>query len=299
MPHARIGRRLSIRKIPRMKIFKDRVAVVTGGASGLGRAMALRFAREGVKIVLADVEKEALGKAEKEFKDAGYPVLAVRTDVSSGRDVDALADKAFKTFGGVHIVCNNAGVAPGGTVWEQSVKDWEWTLGVNVWGVIHGIRAFVPRMLEQNVEGHVVNTASVAGLLSPPGMAMYCVSKHSVVTLTECLHHDLAAFGAKIRASVLCPAFVPTGISDSERNRPATLREEKAKSQTDLEREERLRHAVNSGRISAAQVADLVFQAIEADKFYILPHQKIKPAIEMRMQDILLERDPTNTLNKR
>ncbi len=282
-----------------MKVFKDRVAVVTGGASGLGRAMALRFAREGMKIVLADVEKEALGRAEKDFKEAGYPVLAVRTDVSSGRDVDTLADKAFKTFGGVHILCNNAGVAPGGTVWEQSEKDWEWTLGVNVWGVIHGIRAFVPRMLEQNIEGHVVNTASVAGLLSLPGMAMYCVSKHSVVTLTECLHHDLIGFGAKIGASVLCPAFVPTGISDSERNRPDALRDGKTKSPTDLQREEQLRHAVKSGRISAEQVADLVFQAIGSDKFYILPHQKIKPAIETRMQDILLERDPTNTLNRR
>ncbi len=222
----------------------------------------------------------------------------MRTDVSSGPDVDALADKAFKHFGGVHILCNNAGVAPGGTVWEQSVKDWEWTLGVNVWGVIHGIRAFVPRMLEQNVEGHVVNTASVAGLLSPPGMAMYCVSKHSVVTLTECLHHDLIEFGAKIRASVLCPAFVPTGISDSERNRPATLRESKEESAADLQRKEQLRHAVKSGRISAEQVADLVYEAIAADKFYILPHQRIKPAIETRMQDILLERDPTNTLKR-
>ena len=282
-----------------MKGFKDRVAVVTGGASGLGRAMALRLAREGMKIVLADVVKEALGKTEKEFSEAGYPVLAVRTDVSKGHDLDALADKAFKTFGGVHILCNNAGVAPGGTVWEQSDKDWAWTLGVNVWGVIHGIRAFVPRMLEQNVEGHVVNTASVAGLLSLPGMAMYCMSKHAVVTLTECLHHDLIEFGAKIRTSVLCPAFVPTGISDSERNRPEALRDEKTKSQADLQREEQLRHAVKSGRISAEQVADLVLQAIEADKFYILPHQKIKPAIETRLQDILLERDPTNTLNKR
>jgi len=281
-----------------MKVFKDRVAVVTGAASGLGRAMALRFAREGMKIVLADVEKAALSRTEKEFKESDYPVLAVRTDVSKGREVEALADKAFKAFGGVHILCNNAGVAPGGTVWEQSEKDWEWTLGVNVWGVIHGIRVFVPRMLEQNAEGHVVNTASVAGLLSPPGMAMYCVSKHSVVTLTECLHHDLIEFGAKIRASVLCPAFVPTGISDSERNRPDALRDEKVKSKIDLQREEQLRHAVKSGRISAEQIADLVFQAIGANKFYILPHQKIKPAIEIRMQDILLERDPTNTLKR-
>src|SRR5258708_13789280 len=276
------------REFPAMEICKDRVAGGSGGASGLGRAMALGFAREGVKVVLADIEKDTMNKTEKEFKEAGYPVLAVHTDGSNGREGDALADKAFNTFGGVHILCNNAGVAPVGTVWEQSEKDWEWTLGVNLWGVIHGIRVFVPRMLEQNAEGHIVNTASVAGLLSPPGMAMYCVSKHSVVTLTECLHHDLAAFGAKIRASVLCPAFVPTGISDSERNRPATLREEKTRSQADLQREEQLRHAVKSGRISAEQVADVVFQAIGADKFYILPHQRIKPAIEARIHDILI-----------
>jgi NAD(P)-dependent dehydrogenase (short-subunit alcohol dehydrogenase family) len=282
-----------------MKEFQDRVAVVTGGASGLGRAMALRFAREGMKIVLADVQADALKKTVAEFEQARIPVLGVRTDVSKGRHVEALADKAFKTFGDVHILCNNAGVAPGGRVWEQTAKDWEWTLGVNVWGVIHGIRAFVPRMLEQNVDCHVVNTASVAGMLSLPGMGVYCVSKHSVVTLTECLHHDLVEFGAKMKASVLCPAFVPTGISDSERNRPASLREEKKKSAEDLKREEQLRHAVQSGRISAEQVADLVFEAIKAEKFYILPHQKIKPAIETRMQDILQEREPTNTLNRK
>lgn len=279
-----------------MKEFKDRVAVVTGGASGLGRAMAMRFAREGMKIVLADVQADALKKTEDEFRQAGITVLAVRTDVSKGGEVDALADRAFQTFGGVHILCNNAGVAPGGTIWEQTDKDWEWTIGVNVWGVIHGIRAFVPRMIEQDAAGHVVNTASVAGLLSLPGMAMYCMSKHAVVTISECLHHDLAEAGAKVKASVLCPAYVPTAISDSERNRPALLREEKPKSATDLKREEQLRHAVQSGRISAEQVADLVLEAIRAEKFYILPHQKIKPAIETRMQDILLERDPTNTL---
>jgi NAD(P)-dependent dehydrogenase (short-subunit alcohol dehydrogenase family) len=282
-----------------MKIFKDRVAVVTGGASGLGRAMALRFARAGMKIVLADIEKEALARTGRQFEESGYPVLAVRTDVAKGDEVEALADKAFGTFGGVHILCNNAGVAPGGTVWEHSEKDWEWTLGVNVWGVIHGIRVFLPRMLAQNVEGHVVNTASVAGLLSPPGMAMYCVSKHSVVTLTECLHQELMECGAKIRTSVLCPAFVPTGISESERNRPDALRDAKTKSHADLQREEQLRHAVKSGRISAEQVADLVFHAIGAGRFYILPHQKIKAAIETRMQDILMERDPTNTFSRR
>jgi NAD(P)-dependent dehydrogenase (short-subunit alcohol dehydrogenase family) len=282
-----------------MKEFRDRVAVVTGGASGLGRAMALRFAREGMKIVLADVQADALKKTADEFRQAGITVLAVRTDVSKGGEVDALADRAFQTFGGVHILCNNAGVAPGGTIWEQTEKDWEWTIGVNVWGVIHGIRAFVPRMIEQNVAGHVVNTASVAGLLSLPGMAMYCMSKHSVVTISECLHHDLAEAGAKVKASVLCPAYVPTAISDSERNRPALLREEKQKSAIDLKREEQLRHAVQSGRISAEQVADLVLDSIRAEKFYILPHQKIKPAIETRMQDILLERQPTNTLSKR
>lgn len=282
-----------------MKTFKDRVAVVTGGASGLGRAMALRFAREGMKIVLADVQADALKKTQMEFEQAGIAVIGVQTDVSKGTAVEALADKAFRAFGGVHVLCNNAGVAPGGTMWEQSEKDWEWVLGVNVWGVIHGIRAFVPKMIQQDTEGHIVNTASVAGLLSPPGMGSYCVSKHSVVTMSECLHQDLVAAGSKLKVSVLCPAYVPTGISDSERNRPALLREDRKKSAADLQHEERLRHAVQSGKISAEQVADIVFQAIEGGKFYILPHQKIKPAIETRMQDILLERTPTDTFTRR
>ncbi len=281
-----------------VKTFAHRVAVVTGGASGLGKAMAQRFAREDMKIVLADIEQSALDKTAAEFRQAGTPVLTVRTDVSKASDVETLAEQAFKTFGGVHILCNNAGVAPGGVIWEVSEKDWQWTLGVNVWGVIHGIRAFVPRMIAQDAEGHVVNTASVAGLLSLPGMGMYCVSKHSVVTMTECLHHDLAQAGARIRTSVLCPAYVPTSIHDSERNRPANLRDNREKSATELQHEERMRHAVQSGRISAEQVADLVFAAIRDEKFYVLPHQKIKPAIETRMQDILLERSPTNTLDR-
>lgn len=281
-----------------MKQLKDRVAVVTGGASGLGRAMALRFAREGVKLVLADIEQDMLDATVKEFRNAGHETTGIRCDVSRGEDVEQLAEQTLKAYGGAHIVCNNAGVAPGGRVWEHTTKEWEWALGVNVWGVIHGIRVFTPIMLKQGVEGHIVNTASVAGLLSLPGMGMYCLSKHAVVTLSESLHHDLVEQGDKVRCSVLCPAYVPTRISDSERNRPAHLRDNREKSQEDLKRDEMLRHAVQSGKISAEQVADQVFEAVRDQRFYVLPHQKIKPAIETRLQDILLERLPTNTLRR-
>jgi NAD(P)-dependent dehydrogenase (short-subunit alcohol dehydrogenase family) len=279
-----------------MKDFQGKVAVVTGGASGLGRAMAQRFAREGMQIVLADVQQDALDRTVAEFTREGYPAIGVRCDVSKAAEVDALRDATLERFGKVHVVCNNAGVAPGGLAWESTIADWEWCLGVNVHGVIHGLRSFVPVMLAQGEEGHIVNTASVAGLISPPGMAVYCVSKHAVVTLTECLHHDLASKSDKVKASVLCPAYVPTAISDSERNRPADLRNpERPKTAEDLARDELLRKAVSSGRITAEQVGDLVFAAIRDERFYILPHQKIKGAIETRMQDILLERPPTDT----
>jgi len=256
-----------------MKHFNGRVAVLTGGASGIGRAMALRFAREGMKIVLADIEQAALERTESEFRSMGHAVIGVHTDVSKAADVEALAERALQAFGQVHVVCNNAGVAPGGLVWEHSEKDWEWAMGVNVWGVIHGIRVFAPILLRQDVEGHIVNTASVAGLLSLPGMGLYCVTKHAVVTLTESLYHDLVGHSDKVRCSLLCPAYVPTRISDSERNRPAPLRELREKSSEDLAREEQLKHAVQSGRISADQVADSVFDAIRTGRFYILPHQ--------------------------
>jgi NAD(P)-dependent dehydrogenase (short-subunit alcohol dehydrogenase family) len=279
-----------------MKDFQGKVAVVTGGASGLGRAMAQRFAREGMGVVLADVQQDALDRTVAEFGAAGHTAIGVRCDVAKADQVDALRDAALKRFGKVHVVCNNAGVAPGGLAWESTVADWEWCLGVNVYGVIHGIRSFVPAMLAHGEEGHIVNTASVAGLISPPGMAIYCVSKHAVVTLTECLHHDLASKTDKVKASVLCPAYVPTAIADSERNRPAGLRNpERARSPEQIAREEQLRKAVSSGRITAEQVGDRVFEAIRDEHFYILPHQKIKGAIETRMQDILLERSPTDT----
>jgi len=283
-----------------MKRFEGRTAVITGGASGLGLAMARRFAREGVQLVLADVQADALERTAAEFAAAGTPVLAVRCDVSRAEEVERLRDEAVARFGAVHSLCNNAGVAPGGLAWESTVADWEWCLGVNVYGVIHGLRSFVPLMLSQDDEAHIVNTASVAGLLSPPGMGIYCVSKHAVVTLTECLHHDLAGRSDKVRASVLCPAYVPTGIHDSERNRPEELRNAaREKSEEELAREAALRHAVQSGRISAEQVADTVFEAVREERFYILTHQKIKGAIETRMMDILLERTPTDTSRPR
>jgi NAD(P)-dependent dehydrogenase (short-subunit alcohol dehydrogenase family) len=279
-----------------MQDFRDKVAVVTGGASGLGLAMAKRFAAEGMKLVLADIEEEPLRKVETEFRKAGVPVIGIWTDVSRAQDIERLAEKTLATFGAVHLLCNNAGVGPGGTVWENTAADWEWVLGVNVWGVIHGVRAFVPIMLRQDVECHVVNTASVAGLLSVPGMGMYCVSKHAVVTLTECLHHDLVRRDAKVAVSLLCPAYVPTGIVDSERNRPALLRNApRAKTAEEQAREEQMRHAVMSGRISAEQVADMVLDAVRSNRFYVLTHPKIKGAIRTRMEDILLDRVPTDT----
>lgn len=281
-----------------MKQFTDRVAVITGGASGLGRAMAWRFAREGMKIVLADIERTTLDATLSELRAEGFDAMAVQCDVSRAADVESLAEKTLTELGAIHVVCNNAGVAPGGLAWEHTVKDWEWAMGPNVWGVIHGVRVFTPILLKQDTEAHIVNTASVAGLLSLPGMALYCVTKHAVVTLTECLYHDLVEHSDKVRCSVLCPAYVPTRIADSERNRPAHLRDDRPKSEQDLRREEGLRHAVESGRISADEVADAVLDAVRHERFYILTHQRIKPAIETRMQDILLERLPTNTLRR-
>ena len=279
-----------------MQEFKDKVAVITGAASGLGLAMARRFAREGMKLALGDVEEEPLRRVEQEFRRSSVPVLAIRTDVSRGHDVERLAEKTLATFGAVHIVCNNAGVGPGGVVWENTTADWEWVLGVNVWGVIHGVRVFVPIMLRQNTPCQVVNTASVAGLLSVPGMGIYCVSKHAVVTLTECLYHDLAARGSKVGVSLLCPAYVPTGIADSERNRPAMLHNApRPRSPEDQERERQMRHAVESGRVSAEDVAQMVFDSIVNERFYILTHPRIKVAIEARVQDIVQDRNPTDT----
>jgi NAD(P)-dependent dehydrogenase (short-subunit alcohol dehydrogenase family) len=281
-----------------MKEFQGKVAVVTGAASGIGRALAERCAQEGMKVVLADIEEQTLMQARQELKAAGAQVLAIPTDVSKVGDVEALAEKAFDTYGAVHLLFNNAGVGAGTIIWESTLADWEWSLGINLWGVIYGIRAFVPRMLEQDTEGHIVNTASVAGLTSGPGLGIYKVTKHGVVTLSETLHHELALRGAKVKASVLCPGFVNTRIMDSVRNRPARLQNDPAEEQLGPESEalvQLMRQAVEAG-MPPHQVADIVFKAIRDERFYILTHPELKEAVRVRMEDILQERNPTYIL---
>ena len=276
-----------------MKEFKGKVAVVTGAASGIGRAIAERLTGEGMKVVLADVEQEALGRAEAEMKAGGASVMAVPTDVSKGEDIEALARKTLDAFGAVHVLCNNAGVAVGGLSWERTAADWEWGLGVNLWGVIHGIRVFVPIMLAQGTEGHVVNTASMAGLVSMPLSSIYNVSKHGIVTLSETLHHELALSGAKVKVSVLCPGWVNTQLMDSERNRPAGLLNDEAQEINPVAEafQGTVRQLLATGLTTEA-VADHVFNAIRDEKFYILTHPEMKEAIRTRMEGILEERNP-------
>jgi len=275
-----------------MKDFKDKVAVITGAASGIGRALADRCVQEGMKAVLADVEAEPLATAEASLKASGATVLAVQTDVSQVRDVEALAQKTMEAFGAVHVLCNNAGVGTEAAVWESTLAEWEWIVGVNLWGVVHGVRVFVPLMLAQDAECHIVNTASTAGLISGPGLGAYKVTKHGVVTLSETLHHELAERGAKVKVSVLCPGIVNTRIMESARNRPGDLPPTGPRGPASEERWEALRRLVPAG-MPAAQVADAVFEALRKDRFYILTHPEGKEAVRTRMEDILQERNPT------
>jgi NAD(P)-dependent dehydrogenase (short-subunit alcohol dehydrogenase family) len=278
-----------------MQEFQDKVAVVTGAASGIGFALADRFAREGMKVVLADIEVDALARAEAELRGRGAIVLAVRTDVRQASEVEALAEKTLAAFGGVHVVCNNAGVIIGKSAWEHTLADWEWVLGVNLWGVIHGVRTFVPILLRQGTEGHIVNTASEAGLMSGAFIGSYCVSKHGVVTLSEGLAKELAQLGAPIKVSVLCPGFVRTSIGTSERNRPLALTHPEDTSPASAEAQvlfEALRKGAEDRGIPPEQVADHVVAAIRADTFYILPHPATKEAVRVRMERILEGRNP-------
>jgi NAD(P)-dependent dehydrogenase (short-subunit alcohol dehydrogenase family) len=276
-----------------MKELGGKVAVVTGAASGIGKSLATRFAAEGMKVVLADVEEAPLAAVAAELEAAGRAVLAVPTDVTSGAAVTALAARAVERFGAVHVVCNNAGVGgAAGPLWTLTEADWTWTLGVNLWGVIHGIRAFVPGMIAQG-EGHVVNTASIAGLLSPASMGPYVATKHAVVSLSEVLARDLETAGAAVSVSVLCPGFVRTRIAESQRNRPAHL--------TDPVGEKRgaegsaaagmVRGLVEAGT-SPDEVAERVVEAIRERRFYILPHPELTVAVKYRLEDILKNRYP-------
>ena len=270
------------------------VAVLTGAGSGFGRELALLCAARGMKLVLADIQSEALD-ATLALLPAGSEALALRCDVAKAADVMAMAEQTYDRFGAAHLLFNNAGVSAGGLSWQSTEDDWNWVLGVNLMGVVHGIRAFVPRMLAAGGPAHVVNTASAAGLVSVPGSSVYCVSKHAVVTLSECLYHELRGEQAAIHVSVLCPAFVPTGILDSARNRPAALADVNPTAGMFAARRQK---AITSGRLSAADIARAVADAVEANRFYVLPHEKIKRAVEVRMQDILEGRQPTDTMPK-
>jgi NAD(P)-dependent dehydrogenase (short-subunit alcohol dehydrogenase family) len=273
-----------------MNPLEGRVAAVTGAASGLGKAMALAFASEGMHLALADVDEKGVAATLGEVLSRNVKGFSMRVDVSRAAEVDAFAGRAAAGLGGVHLVCNNAGVALTGAVWENTELDWEWILGVNLRGVVNGVRAFAPRLIAQN-EGHIVNTASVAGLISPPGMGAYCVSKHAVVALSEALHHDLRERGSGVGVSVLCPAYVPTGIADSGRNRPLEFG-----SSVKTLRDEMLRKAVTAGKLSADDVARAVVAAVKENRFYILTHPAIKGAIRARMEDVLEERAPRDPL---
>jgi NAD(P)-dependent dehydrogenase (short-subunit alcohol dehydrogenase family) len=279
-----------------MKVLKGKVAAVTGAASGLGRSMALAFAAEGMDVALADVDEQGLLEVQEALKRHGVKTSTLRVDVSKADQLDAFAERTVRELKAVHVVCNNAGVSPLGAVWENTVADWQWILGVNLWGVIHGVHAFTPRLIAQN-EGHIVNTASVAGLISPPGSGAYNVTKHAVVALSESLHHDLRERHSAVGVSVLCPAYVPTRITESERSRPDELKNSSSELLPEtLARQAMLKKAVSSGKISADQVAQAVVAAVKAERFYILTHPRIKGAIRARMQDILEERAPRNPM---
>ena len=278
--------------------FNNKTAVLTGAGSGFGLECARIGARLGMNLVLVDVQQDALDRAALELQATGAQVLAQRVDVSNAAAMDALSQAVQTRFGAPHFVFNNAGVGSGGLIWENSAKDWDWVLGVNVMGVAHGVRVFTPMMLAAAAQdpawqGHIVNTASMAGLLNAPNMGIYNVSKHAVVALSETLYQDLALVTDQISASVLCPYFVPTGISQSHRNRPADVAAAKP-TRSQLIGQAMSDKAVGSGRVSAADVAQKVFDAIAAGQFYIYSHPKAIGSVQVRLEDIMLARNPTD-----
>ncbi len=287
-----------------MQVFSGRTAVVTGAASGIGLELARAAAALGMKVVLADVQLDALDAAASELAIGGADVLPFRVDTSRPEQVEDLASAVRHRYGAPHLVFNNAGVGAGGLIWEHTLKTWEWVVGVNLLGVAHGVRLFVPMMLEAaaaepGFEGHVINTASMAGLVNAPNMGVYNVTKHGVVSLSETLYHDLALVTDRVRAHVLCPYFVPTAIKDSERNRPAELRDQGPRTRSQEVAKAMGDKAVSSGHLSAAQVAAIVFDAIRTNRFYIYSHPHALGSLRTRFEDILEGRNPADPFRER
>jgi NAD(P)-dependent dehydrogenase (short-subunit alcohol dehydrogenase family) len=276
-----------------MEQLRDRVAVVTGGASGIGLALARTLAAQGMRLVLADIEEAALTRAVAELRAAGAEASGVRTDVSSAASVEALAKEVYARHGAAHLLCNNAGVFAGGLCWEASEADYRWVLGVNLWGVIHGIRAFVPRMIAGGQEGYVLNVASMAGFTATPFAGVYHTSKHAVVGLSECLYHDLALHAPQIGVSLVCPEMIRTGIGESARNRPAELSRDGDMPDTDARRfvEDTIRQAAEGG-LDPSIIASRSLAAIRERRFYVLGEDGWMDAARSRMADIAAGRNP-------
>lgn len=283
-----------------MNPLQGGIAVITGAASGFGLEASRIAARLGMKVVMADVQADALELSRHEIEVLGAQVLALRTDVSRAADVDALAQATVQRFGVPNFVFNNAGVGAGGLIWEHSAKDWEWVFGVNVMGVAHGVRAFTPLMLaaagaDPAYRGHIVNTASMAGLLNPPNMGLYNASKHAVVSLSESLYQDLSLVSERVHAHVLCPYFVPTGITRSDRNRPPEMADAATgPTRSQAIQQAMIDQAVSKGRVTAAQVAQFVFDACQENRFYIYSHPQALAAVQTRLEDIMTPRNPSD-----
>jgi NAD(P)-dependent dehydrogenase (short-subunit alcohol dehydrogenase family) len=277
-----------------MKEFRGKVAVITGAASGIGRGIAERCAGAGMKLVLADVDETNLGKADAELKNSGGTVLSLKTDVSKRGEVERLAREAVAAFGQVHLLFNNAGVGAGGAAWEATWNDWEWVIGVNLWGVIHGVKVFTPLMIAQNTQCHIVNTASMAGLVVGGGLAPYAVTKHAVVALSESLYLTLEHRKLLVKVSVLCPGMVRTNIGDSESHRPPELRDEAAPMSAERQAARAALQAAIEAGMPPLQVADVVLDAIRKEQFYILPHPEWIEAVQLRTDKLLRMENPEN-----
>lgn len=282
-----------------MQDFNGKTAVITGAASGFGLETARLLARQGMNIVMADVQQDALETAAAEITSLGVQALPFRLDISKAAEVEALGAATQQRFGAPHFVFNNAGVAFGGLIWEHTLKDWEWVVGVNLMGVAHGVRVFTPMMLaaakaDPSYRGHITNTASMAGVLNAPNMGVYNVTKHGVVSMSETLYQDLRLVTEQISCSVLCPFFVPTGIHESHRNRPQDQKGDARPTASQMIAQAMSAKAVTSGKVTAAEVAQMVVDAIRDDRFYIFSHPQALALAQKRLEDVVLMRNPSD-----